>query len=772
MPGNLPVRYINKLGFGIDGMRAIIFFALGLLLLSYGCIDTTTYQGIDKERTEMVKSEDIDGDGSPDALVYDFKAVERGSKTISRQMSVAIKTRAEYTEMNDVSDLDLINADNELMEYIDRNEIRISECARKLGIESIRCIDPPTCMRLCEGTSLKCRNVADRYGEALGGSIMAFQGSSSDFESDIISARNDVLGLRDGNGNKKNLFLNSLRDSVFRMASINANPVIANSGISLCNPRDFDVGSMHTAAKTLGNYTVSNESYSYIITITVESSNTEGNLGSSLETIELEEQIPAGALGGTDELSSPHRITTLNDGGMRIQWAPEQPSDEGYMMMYSFSSTMPPEEMAGELRSPELTVKSINLSALAPIDTLFLAVHDITGNYYLSLGFSLSIILVVLMVIYSIAILAVSILRAKAAGQKTTTGIRRALGRTNVSWRLDIIIGIVLMMVAVFAAGFQAVEPAEPTSILDMDALSFMLSEWWGSLGMICGFFGLLMTYMAVENLSKIMILERTYGVAIKEEKELFEMRRNSLIKRMGQLKELLDEVSELGFDLGPEYDVLASVKADKIKESTKEMNQQSKKLVDEDLSKIERAIEKVKQKQKMAEENWPEWEKKIKQMLAEEGEVLESSLGSIPSSLRPWVMAKYAKEHKAGGITFDGTAIRKKEVKPEKLLDSFLEKGLYSGIIVIKNDRVIMARMAQGSATVPQVLALKLRTYLAGLSKHLELGNVKSFASIGSKTVVVLMKNEKFESMLFVQKSKFKEAIETWKEQGDMVVE
>ncbi len=755
-------------------MRAIFILAIALLLISQGCIEETSYPGIEKERVENLEKSDLDKDGSPDYLVYDFDSIEReeSGKTIKRQITVAVKTRASYLEREEgLSDLDLITANNQLMDFADSNALDISDCERVIGIENVRCIDTTTCKRLCEGTSIECREKTDNFGEVIGGSIMLFQKNAGNFGDDVASARRDILDLKEGSMEKRNLYLNNLRDSLFGLASMNVNPIVANERIQLCNPTDFDMEDFSKASDVFGSYSVENESYTYIVTITVDDEGGRSYLGDSLETISLNEVIPQGILSGSSELSSPHQIVTSDGGGITIGWAPQESSKEAYMMMYSFSSTMPPESVISKYSVPELTVKSANLVYLEPLNELFLSLANLTDNYYLGFGFSLSIIFIIAMMIYTLATLLVAIIRAKMAGQDASAGIRKALGRTSISWKTDLTIAVVLVTIAVFSAIFQAVEPEIPSSMLNMEALEFMISEWWGVIGMICGFFGLLMLYIGLENLVKVMILERTYGVEIQKEKELFETKKKTLLQRLEELKSLIDEASEAGFDVGREYDEYSSVTADKISETAEEMNPRTKKLVSDDLIKIEKTIQKLKQKQVMAEEKWPAWESQISEILSQEGEVFKTSLGGIPASLRPWVMNKYAREQKAAGILFDGRVLKKKEIDPEKLLESFINKGLYAGIIAIRGDEILMAKMSQGSPTVPKVLALKLREYLAGMAKHLGMGEIKSFATLGGKTVVVLMKNEKFDSILFVQKSRFKEAVENWKEQSGMII-
>jgi Na+/citrate or Na+/malate symporter len=67
-------------------------------------------------------------------------------------------------------------------------------------------------------------------------------------------------------------------------------------------------------------------------------------------------------------------------------------------------------------------------------------------------------------------------------------------------------------------------------------------------------------------------------------------------------------------------------------------------------------------------------------------------------------------------------------------------------------------------------VLSLKLRSYLHSLAKSLGQHAPASFATVGGKNVLVLMKTAELESMLIIPKDKFKEAVEEFKKKASML--
>ena len=81
----------------------------------------------------------------------------------------------------------------------------------------------------------------------------------------------------------------------------------------------------------------------------------------------------------------------------------------------------------------------------------------------------------------------------------------------------------------------------------------------------------------------------------------------------------------------------------------------------------------------------------------------------------------------------------------------------------------IAAAHMAQGAPTVPAAPALKLRGYLRSFARSLGQTELTSFAAVGDKQVLVIMKEGELESTLFIPREKFKEAIEEWKKKAKM---
>ena len=293
--------------------------------------------------------------------------------------------------------------------------------------------------------------------------------------------------------------------------------------------------------------------------------------------------------------------------------------------------------------------------------------------------------------------------------------------------------------------------------------MNILLQSDMGLLGAGLCMLGVAMAYLAVDNFIKITILERAYGMVIKQERDMFLAKAAGLKDKIAQLSALVEEYTKEDFDVSKEYDILTSLKAENFSALSKDMTGRTKALIDEGTNKAENAMASLKERKRLADESWPKWKDMISKSVEEQNEVYVSSLVTIPSSLRTWALARFVRE--AGdSVILDRDVLKKKKVSAEGLVKDMINKGLIRGAIVIKQDKIVMAEFAEGGGTVTSVLALKLRSYLLSLAKNMGQHAPQSFISIGDKQVVVIMKGRNLESVLFISKAKFNDAIEQWK--------
>lgn len=746
-------------------MRLQLLFLFAVLLLSFGCIEEKNFGGGKAEQLVTSEEFDIDEDGIADYGIYKFSPVtvtEAEMKT-QRYVTVVTTTTGTYTEINpNLTDVDLLVADQSLEEFSQTRTQSDTACSNKIGLVSVVCSDVTTCSRLCSTASLKCRNVADTYEDELAGAMISYVQSNNELRSLILDSRRMVFELRETTDENRNEFLDKTRAIVARIADINANPLYTHPELQLCSPSDFGVSYVIDAAKKIGTYRTEATGYHYriILSVTPFSQKEEGEIGLEIGGIGLTDKVPSMMVIDGQEISSIQKLTATEEGGyVEMEWASDKASQEGYLLVYEFESDAAPENVLSSMKTPDVKVRTIDLSGFIPTNIVLGLLYGISGNYYISLGGALGITVAALLFAYTIITLAITLASEKIAGAPFATGLRKAFGRTEVRWKSDGLIAIAFLLGGLGASIFVATPPLEPPAL--MESIDFLIKNGEGAIGVTLMMLGLIMVYFAVENLAKVMILERAYGMVMKSEGDAFRARAEDLKKKIAQLRQLVDEYSKENFDVSQEYDMLTTLQASKVDTWSKEMTARNKTLVEDYLMRVERALGSLQERKKVADENWPKWKGTIGKMLDEKDEVYISALVTIPASLRTWALSKYSEEE---GVVLDRDGIKKVKVTPKKVVREMISRGLINGAVVIKNEKVVLSEFAEGSGTVVKALALKLRTYLRSLAKNLGQHEPQSFVAIGERSALVLMKTRDLESVLFVKKEKFNEAIEQWK--------
>lgn len=742
-------------------MRYTIAVLLVLFMFGFGCLEESSFLSTRSEHVTNSQEIDLDGDGNVDYMIYDFSPVtlEDGSMTVQRKVTVSTETDGTYWRFNEnLTDVDLLLADESLDEFSKSKLQADSACSQEIGLSNVVCSDVATCSKLCSAASLKCKRIAANYDDALAGAMISYVQSNNDIRTTLIDARRRVLNLREGSDEEKDEFLDSIQSMISRVAEINANPLYTHPEFMLCTHSDFGITYLLEAAETIGDYEVQTVSYNYNVLLSAKPTD-----GSDIAKIIISDRMPRSVVGDSDRIGSIQDFTASQDSSMvAINWTSTRPNQEGYIFHYSFSSEEAPAGMVAALQSPDIRLSRVNLAVLAP----FLSIQDMmlgmTGNYFVSLGFAAGVCLSFLFFTYTVIMLLFTVISERAGGSPITKGFRRAFGRTDVRWKTDLVISAVLLVLGYYISAALVAAPATIPTLLE--TLEFLAMSGWGVVGASFVMLGVVVLYFAAENVTKITILERAYGMVIKQERDLFLVKVASLKDQLAELTQLVEEYSKENFDVGKEYDVLAVVKADKVDLLAKDMNARSKARIEEYLSRVETALASLKQRKKLADENWPKWKESIGKTLDEQGEVYVSTLVTIPASLRAWVLEKYMEEEGAGALSLDRDVLKKKKVSAGTLVQDLIGKDLMRGVVVMKQGKVEISEFKDGGGTVLAALSVKLVSYMRSMARNLGQHEPSSFVSVGDKMVVVMMKNRNLQSVLFVNKPKFKEAIEMWK--------
>jgi hypothetical protein len=739
-----------------------------VFLLGFGCLEETDFPSSKSEVLTNTQSVDLDNDGIQDYMVYDFSPVKLDSAgmTVQRQVTVSVQTNATYTSINpDLTDVDMLVADQSLEEFSKSRIQADTACSNAIGLSNVVCSDVTTCSRLCSSASLRCKKMASVYEDPLAGAMMSYVQDNNIIRSRILDSRRMVLDLRNASDEDRNAFLAKTREIVASVASINANPVYTYTDLMLCTHSDFGVPLLLDGAGKLGNYSTGITGYHYRVLISVKPTQETAadQTGVEVSGVGIVDRVPKAVAPDPDQIASIQAVAlSSQNSDALVTWNSDKPSEEGYLFTYEFSSTQPPETVLAGLRSPEIKVRNVNLAFLAPTSFLMVTIDGMVKNYYVAYGAAVGITIAFVIFIYNLAVLAYYVFREHTAGTSITTAFRKAFGRTVVRWKTDALIAVLFLGGGYYVSTVVAPQPASTPPLIE--SIDFILKSEMGMLGISMVLIGVVMAYYTLENGVKIIILERAYGMVIRKEKDLFLARAADLKNRVKELEMLIEEYTKDDFDVSKEYDILNSLKADKVEKLTAEVTARNKALIDEYLTRADSAVSSLKERKRIADESWPKWKESIARTLGEQNEIYTSSLVTIPASLRAWALGRYVKEVGAEGITFERDSLRKKKVAPEEIVREMIDHNLIKGAIVLKQDKIVVSEFGEESGTVMAALTLKLNNYLQSLAKNLGQHPPQSFVSIGDKTVIVLMKNRVVDAVLFLNKDKFKEAVEQWK--------
>jgi hypothetical protein len=733
---------------------------LVVFLLAFGCLSETPYKSSRSEQQANMQAVDLNNDTVPDYMQYDYapSTASGAGLSVQRQVTVSVETNGTFLKINpNLTDVDLILADQSLDEFSKSRTQADTACSQAIGLSNVVCSDITTCTRLCSAASQKCRKIAATYDEALAGSMISYVADNNQMRSLILDARRMVVNLRNASEGDRNAFFSKTRDMIAEVADVNSNPLYTDPDLALCSHDDFGVGYIDDALARIGTYESGPVSYHYRVMLSVKPVAD----ASDVAGVTLTDRMPLADV-QPDQVQSIQQISATSDAASAVvSWSSTKPSKDGYVMYYEFNSPQPPEEVLASLRTPDISVKRLNLVLLGPTAAVMDAIYGMTKNYYVAMGAALGLTIDFLFVIYNIAILALAVVSERAAGFTLTAAFRKAFGRTDVRWKTDIVIALVLLAGGFYIASVMAPQPASPPPLIQ--SLDFLLQNGMGAVAIAVILLGSVMIYFAIENFTKLTILERAYGMVIKHEKDLFTAKSASLKDRLKELEGLIEEYTKEEFDVSKEYDVLTSVRSEKFDATAKDMTARTKAILDDSLSKVENAVSSLKERKKLADANWPKWKEGIAKMLDEQGEVYTSSLVTVPASLRPWALGKFVREEGTEGLTMERDSIKKRKITPSELVQDMISRGLIKGAIVMKQDKIVLSEFAEGSGTVLTALALKLKSYTQSLGKNIGQGTPTGFTAIGGKTVVVMTRNRGIDSVLFLGKDKFNAAMEQW---------
>ncbi len=732
-------------------------FLIGALifLLIAGCISENRFDSSSKDLLITSVPWSIPG-SSDDVFVATYAPVVHDDVSVKRTVVASAVRTTSFDSYRQLSDLDVITISSHYTSFIRSIDSQIAACDNSLGLV-VNCIDSRTCAELCSKNSRTCKELYDADKESLGNQIFAYVLTKRDLESARDTFKTLLPTLRSLDDREREDLNRLFGQTVNDVVALQASPVYTYSPLALCANPEYDLSSLVLVRDLVGQ-TSTETAYKYDVFLQVD----RDSSSLSQKDIELKESFVENEM---KSFNSFQKTVLQSDGGKdTISFEPIKEKEA--ILHYSFVSSRPPQELFSEFNSPAVLIRTLDFSFLDPFFSVVKLFFSLTGNLFLSLALGLGIITVILLVAYNfVQIIFYTAFSGSLSKSALTHSFRKAFGRPRVHWKTDAAVAVVLI-VGGFALAVMSASPLSKFPELSELVSLILYADPLALIGSVGIFFGIVLAYLALENRIKITYLESLYGHELKADRDVIVAQVAELKSRYSELKELIEKQTRENFDVGEEHDVLATISIQRIDELSKSSDASAKKVIDDSLLRVDSAVRSLLEKRKTADENWVRWGDLVAKQLSENDQVYASSLIPVPKSLRSWALSRYVKEHPHDALSFEGDLIRKKATTLDHQVSTLFDDGLLSGLVILKSDKVIFSRLAGGaSATLVNVLSVRLVLYLRSLLRQIRQTSYSSFASVGESTVLAIIKQDAIESILLIPKDKFKDALDEAKQ-------
>ena len=739
-------------------MRKLIL-ALMMLFLVFGCIEQKSTTASPSEVILSNNQVDFDQDGVWDYSKFDFSSQKRNDLGLDVRRTLIVSPKQSYsysTYNSSISDIDRLMIDNFLDDFESTFSSAYSSCANNMGVSGVTCTDSATCFNLCRSSSTICRRIPDSASLLVGNSIRSFSLMQREITRPLNQMRSDIYQATSLSSTSD---ISKSYGSFMEKVSQNARtPAI--SIFNLCDPLSFDSSSLRSTLSSLGSIESNVDSYDYLITLSVTSA-----ANSQVQSLEITDLLPSSAIiPGT--LNSISEFEDLGSGKILINQTSK--IDSQFITSYQFSSPLSPDEILPYLTSPKISVSKTNLQILSPLEGIYAILQGPLRNSALSSSLSIAITLIMVMIAANFLSLFFNFATEKPSSMRFANSIRRAFGKVGVNWKNQVVLGVFALICA-YAISTTFV----PGDLLFSQTLTGVISNLLKSeilaASILIGIFGFVTIYFAIENLLKLSLLERAYGIAISQEKDLYLASASNIADKFASLTKLVDSASSLGIEANSESELLSRISLAKISELASTFNPKNKATLSEWGEKIDEAISSVSSKISSANDNWSKWESYISSMVSTSPHLTLPMLVSIPPSLRTFAVSKYVRAH-SNEVTFEGGVLTRKKLSYDSVISEMVKGGYIKGGILLRNEKPFVNLFSEDGGTVNSVLSLKIRSSAIAFSKSLLNKEPSSFVVVCENIAITYLRNVGFDAILFMEKDKYKDSVDMWKVKSKMV--
>lgn len=751
------MNFINLLKL-IPLMRKLIL-ALFVLFLVFGCIEQKTTSSNPSETVLSQTQLDLDSDGFWDYSKIDFSPQRRSDigLEIKRTLIITPKKSFVYRNYNSsINDLDRLTIDSSLDNFESDFSSIYLNCANNMGVLGVTCTDPQTCFNLCTSSNSNCRKISSSDGLFAGNLIRSFSLNQREITKPVSNLRSDIYEVN--SLQSANSLLSEYTSFASKVSQSIKNPAL--SIYSLCDVSAFDYSFLNQILSKIGSIESQTDSYEYQVVLSISNPS-----NSQIQSFDLTDSLAQDAI-IPDSLSSPMSFDIVSPNKVHLNQTSKL--DSSFTLAYSFDSQLPPEQLIPSLNSPTIKTSVASLESLSIFQGPYSYVQKITSNSSISISLSFSLVVIGLLFIFNFSSLLFHFVSEKPSSMRFANSIRRAFGKVSVNWKTQLVLSV-LSIVGAYGISVMLVPSDLLFSANLISVISNLLKSELLLVSILIGIFGFSQFYFALENLFKLMLLEKAYGIAISQEKDLYIAQASNLVDKISSLSKLVDSASSSGIDATSESDVLSRISGTKVSEMASVFNPKNKALVSEWGEKVDDAISSVSSKISGADQNWSRWESYISSMISSQPQLTVPMLVSIPPALRIFAVSKYVRLH-SNEVSFENGVISRKKLSYDGIVLEMVRNNYLKGGILLKDEKPIVNFFSSDGGTVNSVLSLKIRSSALAFSKSLLNRDVSSFVIVCDNLAIAYLKNLGLDAILFMDKEKYKDTLDMWKIKTKMV--
>jgi hypothetical protein len=374
-------------------------------------------------------------------------------------------------------------------------------------------------------------------------------------------------------------------------------------------------------------------------------------------------------------------------------------------------------------------------SSINSLNALYAPIYQLTGITKLSLGLSLFILIAVLILIIELSSYILRLISLLRSRKPLTYSLRRAFGFSSLTWKTDIIIGVILLILSYVVDSYVTIPLSLPA--LSIEQLSEAITKDPLIAIAVAGYAGsFIFLFFAFIDRFKRLLSGKEYDEAVEIPTAERNIKNWQVLKeKIEETKKLLEQAAEMEMDVGQQMSQLLSIPLDSLRNDIYS-NPNQKEVKDRiigHINNVEAIKASVMQKMELAKQKRAEWLTYIDQKLEKTDMLPLDALVTIPNEWRFWAAKEYIKEHPEKFSSIEGVMLVKKKLTEEEKAQKFLLRLLQGKeekvkcLLIVKEKKILSAIIKEKRESLIKNLGLLI-------NEEMSLFNAQSFFAEGDK--------------------------------------